>query len=61
MLLCSQREVQVRQQTIFKKKDGCQIASTKLFLLSRLRQQTRHQLLGLIWRNNSQIVPKNGL
>jgi hypothetical protein len=70
--LRSQKEVQVRQQTIFKKKDGCQIASTKLFfaqlfastnsfLLSCLRQQPRHQLLGLIWRNNSQIVPKNGL
>jgi hypothetical protein len=29
--LRSQKEVQVRQQTIFKKKDGCQIASTKLF------------------------------
>jgi len=28
--LRSQKEVQVRQQTIFKKKDGCQIASTKL-------------------------------
>jgi len=43
----SKNEAQVRQQTSF--------------LLSCLRQQTRHQLLGLIWRNNSQIVPKNGL
>jgi hypothetical protein len=42
----------MRQQTLSsKRKMDANFASTNFL----------YQLLGLIWRNNSQIVPKNGL
>jgi hypothetical protein len=56
----NKNEAQMRQQNsfFFEKKDGCLFASTNS-AISCLRQQNfLHQLLGLIWRNNSQIVPK---